>query len=310
MDKSKNKTNNNGNAIITLDASTMATREQVALAVNGLASIIDAPHTYEKVETIAAGETIVTYKVSAPRGGDVIESVEVVDPLDVEILRGADILRSVGSAATIAACGRFMAMRDSKVYERLGYKSFSAFAELWTAVSPLTARQYARIAESFLNVSIPSGEVNGYKADWLRGVSLSNLLELLPLVDDMSLDDIRAFLLTNKISLALPAKKLRDSIKTARKGENKDEKNGEKTNETKEEKNGGKSANDIGTIDGMASALVESKASPIDKAFAISMSLPQVYKALGDEAWKAIAPHVDAILEAIEVIKTASAVIS
>lgn len=120
--------------------------------------------------------------------GDMIETSLVgYDTATVKAVQAMTVSADMDKIGKLALC--YYLSKVGKVASDFGFKTVGAFAEAQCGISAVTANQYARVGALFIT---DKDGAPMFKRDWLRGVSITNLVQSLSLVKKCG-DDIDKF---------------------------------------------------------------------------------------------------------------------
>lgn len=120
-------------------------------------------------------------------GDDIVTALVGYDTATVKAVQAMTVSADMDKVGKLALC--YYLSKVGKVASDFGFKTVGAFAEAQCGLSAVTANQYARVGALFIT---DKDGTPAFKRDWLKGVSITNLVQSLSLVKKCG-DDIDKF---------------------------------------------------------------------------------------------------------------------
>lgn len=120
-------------------------------------------------------------------GDEIVTSLVGYDTATVKAVQAMTVSADMDKIGKLALC--YYLSKVGKVASDFGFKSVGAFAEAQCGLSAVTANQYARVGALFIT---DKDGTPAFRREWLRGVSITNLVQSLALVKKCG-DDIDKF---------------------------------------------------------------------------------------------------------------------
>ena len=177
---------------------------------------------YEKeFTTNDDGMTAITVRNS---DGSLAEKFEKIDDESMNSTKALEKLRLANGVVSLAVC--YYASTLDTVAENTGFRSIGDYVSAnLDGYKPVTVNQYARVGKYYLEKD-SNGDIV-FKREWLKGVSITNLVQSLALLKacDNDIDKFyNEYIASGKLHLLKPLTKLKEEIQSINGKDSKDSK--------------------------------------------------------------------------------------